>query len=101
MITIERGITKKVTASFYDQNNILTDPDTGTIKIAIFFEDGTSYLAETVMTRSSTGVYFYYWTIAATNSIGLYTIVITATFGATKIHTNRDEVYVTDTIIGE
>jgi hypothetical protein len=100
MITIERGITKKITASFYDQNDVLTDPDTGTIKIAVFFEDGTTYLAETSMTKSSTGVYFYYWTIATSDSIGLYTIVITATFASTKIHTNRDEVYVTDTIIG-
>ncbi len=99
--TIERGNTKRIRAILYDEDLELVSADTGTCKIAISFQDGTSILTATAMTLSSIGNYIYLWTVPSTADIGIYNIEITATFATTKFHVNREQVYVTDIISGE
>ena len=101
MNTIERGETKRIKATLYDEDDDLVDADSGTCKVAIWFQDGTAILAATAMTHGTTGIYTYLWTPSSTASIGIYNIEITATFGATQYHVNREQVYVTDIISGE
>ncbi len=100
MITIERGRTKRIKATLYDENGDLVDANVGTAKVAITFQDGTSILAATAMTHGTTGIYTYLWTVSSSASIGIYNLEITATFGS-QYHVNRDQVYVTDIISGE
>ncbi len=95
---IERGNTKRVRAVLYDEDAELVNADTDTCKIAITFQDGTVILAATVMTLSSIGNYIYLWTVPSTADIGIYNIEITATFATTKLHVNRESVYVCDII---
>ena len=99
-VTIERGKSKRIKATLYDQNSALVDADVGTTKVAIWFQDGTSVLAATAMTHGTIGIYTYTWTPSSSASIGIYNIEITATFGV-QYHVNRDQVYVTDVISGE
>lgn len=101
MISIERGRTKRIKATLYDENDELVDADTDTCKIAIWFQDGTVVLAATTMTHGTTGIYTYLWTPSSSIDIGIYNIEITATFGSTQYHVNRDQIYVTDIISGE
>ena len=104
MITFERGKTKKIQALFYDQSDVLTDVDAGKAKIAITFQDGTSILAATAMTKSATGTYYYLWTPLSTTTIGLYHIEITGEFTValvTQYIVQRDSVYITDIISGD
>ncbi len=98
---IERGNTKRVRAVLYDEDLELVSADTGTCKIAITFQDGTSILTATAMTLSSIGNYIYLWTVPSTADIGIYNIEITATFATTKLHVNRESVYVSDVVNGE
>jgi len=100
MITIERGNTKKIQVNFYDEDSALVDPDAGSGKIAIYFQDGTSILAATVLTQLSTGTFFYRWATTSSNSIGIYHLEVTATFGS-QTFTNRDSIYLTDVISGD
>jgi hypothetical protein len=97
MISTERGSTKRVKVTLYNENDELVDADTDTCKIAIWFQDGTVVLASTTMTHGTTGIYTYRWTPASTINIGTYHIEITATFG-TQYHVNRDSIYLTDII---
>ncbi len=100
MNTIERGETKRIKVLLYNEDDILVNADSGTCKIAITFQDGTSILAATAMTLGVTGTYTYLWTPSSTITIGIYNIEITATFG-TQYHVNREQVYVTDIVSGE
>jgi len=97
---VERGRTKRIKATLYDEDSELVDADADTCKIAITFQDGTAVLAATTMTHGTTGIYTYLWTPSSSIDIGVYNIEITATFG-TQYHVNRDSVYVTDIISGE
>ena len=101
MITIERGNTKKIKVTLYDENDELVDADVGTCKIAIWFQNETVVLAATAMTRASLGTYIYLWTPGSTIDIGIYQIEITATFASAQYHVNRESVYVCDIISGE
>lgn len=101
MITVERGCTKRIKATLYDEDSELVDADTNTCKVAIWFQDGTEILAATAMIHGTTGIYTYLWTPSSTSSIGIYNIEITATFGSTQYHVNRDQLYITDIINGE
>ena len=100
MQTLEKGQTKKIVVKFYDEDDVLVDPEIGTAHITIYFQDSTTYLATTDLTKTVTGTYHYYWTTLNTDSVGIYLIEITATFG-THTHVNREQVYVTDLIMGD
>ena len=98
MITAEKGNTKKIKATLYDENSQLVDADLGTCKVAIWFQDETIVLAATAMTWNSLGTYTYLWNIASTVSIGIYNIEVVAIFGSTQNHVNREQCFVTDII---
>jgi len=98
---IERGNTKRIKVLLYDEDGYLVNADTNTCKIAITFQDGTVILAATAMTYGTTGTYTYLWTPSSTIDIGIYSLEITATFGSTQAHVNREQAYVCDIIGGE
>jgi len=100
MITVERGSTKRIKATLYDEDSELVDADVGTCKIAIWFQNKTVVLAATAMTRASLGTYIYSWTPSSTIDIGIYSLEITATFGS-QYHVNREQLYICDIISGE
>lgn len=98
MNTIERGKTKKIQVTFYDEDSDLVDPTTPTITIT--FQDGTAVITAAALTKVTTGVYIYRWATTSSSSIGIYNIEVNATFG-TQSFVNRDQIYVTDIISGD
>jgi len=100
MIVCERGNSKKIKTTLYDENSQLVDADTGTVKIAIWFQNGTVILTATAMTQASLGTYTYLWTPSSTIDIGIYSLEITATFGSAQYHVNREQVYICDIVSG-
>lgn len=101
VVTIERGNTKRIRAILYDEDGELISADVGTCTISIWFQDGTVVVSPTAMTLASLGNYTYLWTILSTAEIGIYNIQINAVFATTKLHVNRESVYVSDVVNGE
>jgi len=101
MFTIERGNTRQINVTFTNSEAVVTDPDSNAATITIYFQDGTTYLTGTAMTRSSTGLYYYLLSTTSSNSIGVYTIEISAVFSTVNNVVNRESFYLCDIISGE
>lgn len=100
MISMERGNTRRIKITLYDEDGEVVDANVDSVKITICFQDNTVVLAATTMIHNSTGVYIYLFTPASTINIGIYFIEITATFGS-QYHVNREQLYICDIISGE
>lgn len=96
MITLERGNTRTIGATFTNSSGVATDPDGKAATLTVYFEDGTTYLSGKTMTRDSTGVYSYLLSTSSSDSLGKYIIEISAVFSTTNNVVNREIFYLTD-----
>ena len=81
--TYYQGETIKIKATIKDEDGTLTDPTT--ITVTIEDPNGTKQVDGATMTKESTGVYCYYYTLADDAVTGLWTIEVEASSGYPSI----------------
>lgn len=69
-----------IEAEIRDSDDTLMTPDTS-IQITVTDPDGTAKITSQNMTASSTGVYYYIWQSATTDTTGAYTVKVVAVDG--------------------
>jgi len=70
----ERGNTIKTEVDF-KVGSVLTDPSGSVAWVDIIKSDGTYLVQSSGATRDGTGEYYYYFTPASTDPLGIYVIV--------------------------
>ena len=88
MAVLNQGETIVCSVEVRDENNVLKDPVTS-MKVRISDPSTAEVVAETAMTKDSTGKYHYDYQCAANALLGTYKVIFTATDGL-RITINKE-----------
>ena len=89
----EAGTAIKITSTIKDTDNDLLDPTS--VLITLWSGSTAAVVTDSVMTKQSTGVYFYIWQTTAATPTGIYSVKTTATYaGYTSVKTVDDLLYI-------